>query len=474
MLVLAGVAINLAVDSNGLFAKANQAAVAQDRGVILEKLNLELLWSNTAEESVEFLQLLENNNWADSDAVLNIQNLIGKKLTTGNGSNKDVYRVEIEDNKYKLIYYDNEQTRIEIGIIGEKQEYVPTYTQADIDELLRYFNFDETTGKLTANVDVVGSNYEYQTLPAKLVIPKEINGVKVTDIGHPGFYDMYSLMGSDVEEVIILAEISIKPFMFYASTNLKRVAIGEGVTSIERGAFDRCSSLREVIIADSVTSIEYRAFSDCTSLSSITIPNSVTSIGDEAFSGCTSLSEITIPSSVTSIGERVFSSCTNLVKIEVDENNNNYKSIEGMLYNKLGTKLLRSANKEIVAIEESVTDIEQYAFSGCTLVKEIIIPRGVTEIRRNTFSGCTSLEKVTIPSSVTGIRGSAFSNCTSLSEIIIPSSVTYMEYYIFDGCTSLTKIYCEAAEQPSGWFSGTWNDGCSAEVEWGYTQSSET
>ncbi len=65
-------------------------------------------------------------------------------------------------------------------------------------------------------------------------------------------------------------------------------------------------------------------------------------------------------------------------------------------------------------------------------------------------------------------------NSTSLNEIIIPSSVTYMEYYVFSGCTSLTKIYCEAAEQPSGWFSGTWNEGCSAEVKWGYTQSSET
>ncbi|MDE5860782.1 MAG: leucine-rich repeat domain-containing protein, partial [Ruminococcus sp.] len=58
-------------------------------------------------------------------------------------------------------------------------------------------------------------------------------------------------------------------------------------------------SIKKVIIGDGVTSIKEWAFYECTGLTEITIPDSVTSIGELAFLGCTSLTEITIPDSVT-------------------------------------------------------------------------------------------------------------------------------------------------------------------------------
>ena len=77
------------------------------------------------------------------------------------------------------------------------------------------------------------------------------------------------------------------------------------------------SNVKKVVIEDGVTSIGNSAFDSCSNLTSITIPNSVTSIGAVAFYGCSSLTSITIPDGVTSIGNWAFDSCSNLKTISL-------------------------------------------------------------------------------------------------------------------------------------------------------------
>ena len=87
----------------------------------------------------------------------------------------------------------------------------------------------------------------------------------------------------------------------YSLSEIKKVIIKKGITSIGWGAFEGCSSLSSIEIPNSVTNIESWAFEGCSSLNSIEIPNSVTSIGWSAFEGCSSLNSIEIPNGVTSI-----------------------------------------------------------------------------------------------------------------------------------------------------------------------------
>ena len=75
----------------------------------------------------------------------------------------------------------------------------------------------------------------------------------------------------------------------HENSNVKKVVIEDGVTSIGESAFYSCKSLTSITIPDSVTSIENYAFANCSNLTSITILKSVTSIGKNAFKDCYNL-----------------------------------------------------------------------------------------------------------------------------------------------------------------------------------------
>ena len=98
---------------------------------------------------------------------------------------------------------------------------------------------------------------------------------------------------------------------------VKRIIVGDSVTTIGEYAFSYCSSLTSITIPNSVTTIKEYAFSNCSSLTSVTIPNSVTTIGDNAFNGCSSLTSVNIPNSVTTIGGWAFNGCSSLTSVTI-------------------------------------------------------------------------------------------------------------------------------------------------------------
>ena len=177
------------------------------------------------------------------------------------------------------------------------------------------------------------------------------------------------------------------------------------------------------------------------------------------------MASITIPEGVTSIGNYTFTGCSHLQSIDVVEDNANYKSIDGVLFNKNVTTLFvfpaeksstyvipegvtsigRSAfsgcsSLASITLPESLTSISDYAFSGCSSLASIVIPEGVTEIGNSAFSGCSSLASIVIPEGVTEIGNSAFSGCSSLVFIALPESLISIGNEAFSGCSSLTSI----------------------------------
>ena len=322
-------------------------------------------------------------------------------------------------------------------------------------------------------VEVTGTDYQSGY---DIIIPERIiynsTTYKVVSIGYHAFYDYDDLtsvtIGNNVKTIGVGA--------FKNCNSLTSISIGNSVTTIGDLAFTDCDGLTSVTLPNSVTTIGGYAFSDCTGLTSVTIGNNVTTIGGYAFSNCTGLSSVTIPNSVTTIGDAAFSNCKGLIKINVDDNNKEYSSIDGVLYNKDVSELICypcGMPLNSFSIPNRVTKIGDAAFSGCSGLTSITIPNSVTTIGDYAFWYCDGLTSVTIPDSVTTIGESAFWYCDGLTSVTIPNNVTTIGesafWYCdgltsvtignsvmtiggsaFKGCSNIKKIYCQPVIPPSG------------------------
>ena len=221
----------------------------------------------------------------------------------------------------------------------------------------------------------------------------------------------------------------------------KSAAIADHATTIAPEAFHACKSLESVSIPDSVVIIGEDAFWDCTKLTVITIPNKVTNIESGLFWGCESLESVNIPASVSTISADAFNYCEKLESINVDSNNQNYCTVDGALYNKDITKLVKCpAGKDSIDIPSTVKTIGNNAFQSCDKLTSFTIPVSVTSIGDNAFESCTKLSSITIPDSVTSIGEYAFNYCENLKSVTLPESMTNIADGMFQCCSNLTSI----------------------------------
>ena len=271
----------------------------------------------------------------------------------------------------------------------------------------------------------------------KVIIPASYNGLPVTSIGDSAFANCSYLESITIPDSVT----SIGGYAFNGCTSLTSVAIPDSVTNIGEGAFLGCSDLESITIPDDVTSINMSTFYGCTSLTGVNIPDSVTSIGLRAFYGCSSLTSVTIHGGIVSIREGAFGNCASLTNISISNNNEYYKSIDGVLFSKNGKTLIAYPEGKGTSydIPNHVTSIGKNVFEACESLTNVTIPSSVTSIGAEAFLGCTSLTSITIPDSVTFIGGGSFARCTSLASITIPDSVTSIGVFAFDNCTSITS-----------------------------------
>ncbi|MDR1256169.1 MAG: leucine-rich repeat domain-containing protein [Spirochaetaceae bacterium] len=184
---------------------------------------------------------------------------------------------------------------------------------------------------------------------------------------------------------------------------------------------------------------DFNIIKDNEYLTGIILPDSLTAIGEYAFYRCKYLTNITIGSGVTGVNFTYLSGCTNLSAITVKPANSAFSSVDGVLFNKDKTTLIRypQGKGSVYSIPNSVTEIGAYAFFGSQLTS-VTIPNSVTEIGVWAFGG-NQLTSVTIPDSVTTIEHMAFSS-NQLTSVTIPNSVTEIGLgaFYYNPLTSVT------------------------------------
>ena len=198
------------------------------------------------------------------------------------------------------------------------------------------------------------------------------------------------------------------------NAKIRRLEIIDGTTAIAPFAFspsyaDKCNLLQEVIFPDTLKAIGEYAFAE-TGLKKLFCPPNLESVWEGAFMSCESLEHINIPSSVSWIAYNSLLGCHELKDITVSENNKNYISKNGILFNKNMSRLLMYPN----AKNE----------------KEYVIPEGVKSFGM-AFNYITTLDTLVIPATIDILSSRAFIQ-SKISNLIFKGDKTEVDKGAFE------------------------------------------
>ena len=214
------------------------------------------------------------------------------------------------------------------------------------------------------------------------------------------------------------------------------IRLMSGVTGVGSYAFYWCSKASEVDIPGTVSRIGSNAFYGCKALTEVLIPEGVKSIGSGAFFSCDHLIRVTIPATVTSIGSRPFAYNAALTEIVVAEENENYHSLDGVLYDKAGNTLLccPCGKPGTLEVPDGVTEIGYYACEACILTS-VNLPDSLESVSTCAFLG-SGLTSLLVPAHVSKIGIEAFGYCSGLEEIRFTGAAPHFDLNAFPGVTA--------------------------------------
>lgn len=325
-----------------------------------------------------------------------------------------------------------------------------------------------------AKAVVIQGNYEgHISIPEKITYQNQ--EYTVEEIGYAAFNESSGLLSVKLPNTIH----TIRQRAFEDCKALKDINIPVSVTQIDATAFTNCKLLTSINIPENVAFIGQYAFSGCERLTSIEVdknnqhftsldgvlydkeiktliklpdtrafyefPDSVTSFVTESFEGnknitkvdlpdavksipnhafvnCAALKDFHIPANVEWIGLSAFNGCDAIESFIVDEHNQHFSSVDGILYNYDKTILIKCPEtKSEVMIEKSVTKIEPWAFFRCKKLTEITLPENVTTIGMSAFVQCDALKTLKILSiKPVDIQMGIFAGRTKAVTVLVP------------------------------------------------------
>ena len=260
----------------------------------------------------------------------------------------------------------------------------------------------------------------------------------VTSIGSSCLRDCSNLIEMKLSKNII----TIPDHFCRNNWNLTNIEIPEGVTKIEYKAFSGCSKITLLSLPSTLQTIdgtalenmtnlteinipssnEYLKFNDglllskdgtklyyaLLSLQTITIPEGVTTISGEIFAG-SKATKVKIPNTLTGITGVLFNGMNYLTKIEINEDNPNYKLVDGNLYSKNGETLIKYivTNETEITIPEGVKRLTTRCITS-SKVKQLNLPTTLETIDNWALNSATGLTLIELPQNVKTLEPTSF------------------------------------------------------------------
>ena len=215
-----------------------------------------------------------------------------------------------------------------------------------------------------------------------------INGTILTK------YVGYASMVSIPSGVTIIGKGAFKD-----KTRITSIDIPDGVIEIDESAFERCINISYISFPETLKCIKRRAFSRCYKLSYIGFNNSLAQIQDEAFLFCSKLRNIHLRDGLVDLSPTAFNDCNKLAFFDVSKTNAKYSSVDGIIYNKEFTELIRCPEGytgDVINIMSSVISLGPWSFSKCSNIIDIILPRNLEKISAYAFNDCHNILSLTL------------------------------------------------------------------------------
>lgn len=179
--------------------------------------------------------------------------------------------------------------------------------------------------------------------------------------------------------------------------------------------------------------------------SDIVIPEGVTKIEKGGISGIynqpqmldkkkkeklNKINSVSVPDSVTEIGDFAFAGCEMIKFIIMSKN-----------LRKIGSNAFsRCSGQTSISIPEGVTEIGSWAFHNFVGLMSILLPKSLRNIGMDAFSGCSNLTSIIVPENVSNLEASTFENCKKLTSIQLHDGIKAIYSRVFEGCSSLISI----------------------------------
>ena len=232
--------------------------------------------------------------------------------------------------------------------------------------------------RATAKEDGTYRLDRYTGHESALIVPTQLNGVDVTEIGEK---------------------------CFAGNSYLTRVSLAEGITAIGREAFSRCFSLREVMLPKTLEKLGEGAFRE-SGLASIELPPRIEAVPPMCFRGCTSLEEVRPNENLWRVEREAFYGCEKLLGVD---------------------------------LPDGLEELDELSFAHAGLVR-MALPRGLTRIGREAFAWCTRLIQLSLPDELEIMEDGACAGCIQLETIALPAALTELGVNPFRFCTHLSAI----------------------------------